>query len=133
MKGPSTLVLALLSGAIMIVGCGRKPAPPPPQSPSANIGTDPRAVAASNPGDPDILNKAVAAKPQTLMQIDKATTQEAKTQMLTDALTTWEDWNGKSPTNLEQLVEKKIIDRIPEPPPGRKYVIDAKKHVVVLQ
>ncbi len=135
MKGNWTPAIAVLSitAALLITGCGRKPAPPPPKPTSETIGTDPRAVPASKPGEPEILNQALATKPQTLMRINDAATPEAKAQMLTDALTTWEDWNGKTPTSLEQLVEKKIIDRIPDPPPGRRFVIDAKKHQVVLQ
>lgn len=39
---------------------------------------------------------------------------------------------GKAPDTLDDLVKSGCIDRLPTPPPGKKYVLDAKKTGVVL-
>ncbi|MSU26596.1 MAG: hypothetical protein EXS27_01625 [Pedosphaera sp.] len=38
----------------------------------------------------------------------------------------------KEPTTLEDLVKTGFIKRLPAPPPGKKYVLDAKKASVLL-
>ncbi len=52
--------------------------------------------------------------------------------MLTQALITYEESYGGTPNDLNQLVEKSVLDRLPVPPPGRKFTIDRVKHEVVL-
>lgn len=39
---------------------------------------------------------------------------------------------GRLPETLEDLVKAGLIDRLPTPPPGKKYTLDAKKTGVVL-
>ena len=39
---------------------------------------------------------------------------------------------GKMPTTLDDLVKANCIGRIPQAPPGKKYVLDAKKTAVSL-
>lgn len=70
---------------------------------------------------------------EPLFKVASATSQGAQLKLLTDAMTTWEDQNsGRVLTNLSQLVESRIIDQLPAPPSGRKFVIDAQRHQVVL-
>ena len=38
----------------------------------------------------------------------------------------------KEPATLEDLVKSGFIKRLPPPPPGKKYVLDAKKSAVLL-
>ena len=38
----------------------------------------------------------------------------------------------KEPATLEDLVKTGFVKRLPTPPPGKKYVLDAKKSSVLL-
>lgn len=73
----------------------------------------------------------VLAEP--MFKAASATNPGAQVKLLTDAMTTWEDQNsGRVLTNLSQLVDGRIIDQLPTPPSGRRFVIDAQRHQVVL-
>ena len=76
---------------------------------------------------------AAAASAEPLFKAASATGPAEQLKLLTDAMTTWEDQNGgRALTNLNQLVEGRIIDQLPAAPPGRKFVIDSQRHQVVL-
>jgi len=140
-------VVVLLAGA-GLTGCGKKAEAPPPiekktaQAVSVVGDSDPAAPAPTLPqaqtppppqAEPAQEHPAVSKSPFHY-RLNTAAPFEAQLQMLTDALNVYEDWNGgKSPTSLQQLVEKKAIDRLPTPPPGKKFVIDSTKHVVSLE
>lgn len=61
-----------------------------------------------------------------------APTPAAQAQLLTHALITYEESYGGTPNDLNQLVEKRVLDRLPVPPPGKRFAIDRVKHEVVL-
>jgi hypothetical protein len=95
---------------------------PAPPSPGQVIGVGEPALAPAQP------------KGAALIPINPTDAPEIQARRLTDALNVWEDWNGgKAPATLNQLVEKQIVDRIPTPPQGMKFVIDTRKHVVELK
>ena len=76
-------------------------------------------------------SSAVPAEP--MFKIASASTPAAQLKLLTDAMTTWEDQSGgRALTNLNQLVESRIIDQLPTPPPGQRFTIDGRRHQVVL-
>jgi len=77
------------------------------------------------------LAAIVHAEP--IFRVASALTPADQLKLLTDAMTTWEDQNsGRALTNLSQLVESRVIDQLPVPPPGRRFVIDGQRHQVVL-
>lgn len=69
---------------------------------------------------------------QPLFMVDSAPSPTALLKLLTDALTAYEELHGGTPQDLSQLVEKRVLDRMPVAPPGRKFSIDSTKHIVVL-
>lgn len=74
-----------------------------------------------------------AASAEPMFKIASAPTPTAQLKLLTDALTAWEEQNGgRAMTNLSQLVESRIVDQLPVPPPGQRFVIDARRHQVLL-
>lgn len=78
----------------------------------------------------DPATATVSAEP--LFKAASATSPVEQLKLLTDAMTTWEDQNsGRALTNLNQLVQSRVIDQLPVPPPGRKFVIDAQRHQIV--
>ncbi|MEQ2010281.1 MAG: hypothetical protein ABMA26_26140 [Limisphaerales bacterium] len=76
---------------------------------------------------------AAATRSEPLFKAASATNPAARLKLLTDAMTTWEDQNsGRALTNLNQLVEARIIDQLPAAPSGQKFTIDSQRHQVVL-
>ena len=73
-----------------------------------------------------------AQSSEPIYRIDDAPTPAAQTKLLTQALITYEESYGGTPNDLNQLVEKRLVDRLPAPPPGKKFAIDSRKHEVVL-
>jgi hypothetical protein len=144
------LVAAVLIVGMSVTSCRKKREPAPPieknAAPAASIvgeGVAPAPVQLQAqeqtqaqppaPAEPTQEHPAIS-KSATHYRLNAAAPLEAQMQMLTDALNVYEDWNGgKSPTGLQQLVEQKVIDRLPTPPPGKKFVINAQRHVVELQ
>jgi hypothetical protein len=78
-------------------------------------------------------SQSSAAQAEPMFKIASAPTPAAQLKLLTDAMTTWEDQSGgRALTNLNQLVEGRIIDQLPAPPPGQRFIIDGRRHQVVL-
>ena len=133
-------ILALLVFSTLTPACRKKMAPPAArEAAQPEAAASPAAASEQAPQAPTATAepaKAETAQNQSpaLMRINDAGSSEEHAKMLTDALTTWEDWfGGKAPTSLQQLVEKKIVNRIPAAPQGKRFVIDPRKHAVVLQ
>lgn len=51
---------------------------------------------------------------------------------LTEAVRGYSMSQGKAPNTLEDLVKARCIERLPAPPPGKKYAIDGAKLEAVL-
>jgi len=130
---PAFLFTALVAG-LLTSACHKQESPPPAPKPAApaQSAAAPAAVPEAG-GEVNSQPSPVQTKGQALMRMDDTASTEAHVKMLTDALNVWEDWHGKSPASLNQLVEKKILDHLPAPPPGMKFVIDPTRHVVTLQ
>ena len=57
---------------------------------------------------------------------------ETDLKVLNDAVRAHVMGQLKEPTTLEDLVKTGFIKRLPTPPPGKKFVLDAKKSAVLL-
>lgn len=79
---------------------------------------------------PAASGSAQPAEP--IYRIDGGSTPAEQIKLLTQALITYEESHGGTPGDLNQLVEKRVLDRLPVAPPGRKFAIDRAKHEVVL-
>ena len=53
-------------------------------------------------------------------------------QVLDDIVQAWVMSKGTLPKDLEELVKAKVLNSVPPAPPGKRFVIDAKKGHVVL-
>jgi hypothetical protein len=51
---------------------------------------------------------------------------------MTAALEAWFTSRGSAPANLQELVKAGFIKKMPTPPPGKEFAIDAKNLKVVL-
>ena len=133
-----TTISLLAASALALAGCHKagqieKPntAPLPKVSIDGEASTPaPAAVSAnapesSNPPPPD----APAAEPQQLTASEEMS---LVPESLNSVLRDYYDAESRVPKDLEEMVQLKLIPRVPTPPPGKKYVIDATKRRVVL-
>ena len=106
--------LALLSGvglSLVLAGCGGKT-----DKPAANTNAP---VSGGNAltAPVDYLKSAADAKHSAVKTID--------TTSLDKAIQLFNVDQGRNPKDLNELVEKKYIPKVPEPPYGTKLVYDA--------
>jgi hypothetical protein len=52
---------------------------------------------------------------------------------LNDAVQAWFTARGQAPASFEELAKAQFISKVPTPPPGRTYVIDAPNIRVILR
>ena len=104
-------LLALILGtALLLVGCGKKGA-------TSGGGT-------STPGTPNATNQA-AANPA-----DDAT---AALDILSQAVRKFGAEKQRVPKSLDEVVAAGYIKTLPQPPPGKRFSIDAKRMTVFLE
>lgn len=103
----STLALGALLG-VLLTGCGEKAEPPAKSDPAA--------------APTDYLKSITKAQKTAIKAVDTAT--------LNKALEMFYVQEGRFPTDLDELAEKKFIREIPPAPVGMKIVYDAKTGVV---
>ena len=104
------LLNCLLLGVVLTTAC-RKPAPPTPSAPV-------------HPSVPVVL-----ATPQQAATATRASGPESEA--VNKALAMYVPLNGY-PTDLNILVDGKVVTRLPTPPPGKKFGIDQAKMQLIL-
>ena len=70
------------------------------------------------------------APPPVLVQKEA---KEPTLEELNSALEVWFTAKGGSPKNFEELVQAGYLPKVPTPPPGRTYVIDAPNIRVIVR
>ena len=115
--------------ACLLAGCdkskptgtptGRPVAAPPPVRPAS-----PAPTAATQPVPPTPTAEAGAAPAKG--------SAEAALQELIGVVRAYIMTQGKTPATLEDLVKAGLIPKLPTPPPGKKFVLDAKRNSVLL-
>ncbi len=113
--------LCLLSGAVLLMaaGCQKKPeAPAPASTTNATSGSVATAPV-------DYLSALAKGKQSAAKTVDTAA--------LEKAIQLFGVENGRNPKDLNELVQKKFIPQIPEPPYGMKIVYDANNGTVKLE
>jgi hypothetical protein len=132
-----TLVFAALLTVASTVGCKKKEDAPPPAPPPKPAGASiESAVAPAEPAPPTPATPApTAAAPTEGFAGDKVEDQlptappgSAKTfpihQALTATVRNYQMDTGKLPADFNTLVRDKYIEKIPTPPPGKKFALD---------
>jgi hypothetical protein len=117
MKAPLCL---LLIGGLILVGCGNK-------SDSSAASASGSNAPGSNPlnAPSDYLGAIVDAKQRAVKTID--------TVSLDQAVQTFSVEHGRYPKDLDELVQTKVIPKIPDPPYGMKIVYDANNGTVKVE
>ena len=102
----------LFSAIVLLAGCGNK------ADPSAASASATNAPPGSNPlnAPSDYLGAIVDAKQRAVKTID--------TVSLDQAVQTFSVEHGRYPKDLDELVQTKVIPKIPDPPYGMKLVYD---------
>jgi hypothetical protein len=100
-----------LAASLFLLGCGESPNPPAHPTNGATSGSNPLSAPADYVG---ALGKAQQTAVKTV-----------DTTSLNQAIQMFNVENGRNPKDLNELVEKKFIPRIPEAPRGMKLEYDA--------
>ena len=65
--------------------------------------------------------------------VEAASLKEPTLTELNEAVQAWFTSRGQAPKSLEELAKARFISKVPTPPPGREYVIDAQNLRVVVR
>ena len=106
-----------ITAAILLAGCGEKSAKtnPPSDSSGGSVLTAPV----------DYLNAAAKAEKKAVKTVDVTS--------LNKAIELFNVQEGRNPKDLNELVQKKYIPKIPEAPFGSKIVYDANTGTVTIE
>jgi len=104
MRMAAKLLVLILASALVVAGCGRK---------SAQSDATPELVDAV-PLIPDVA-------PGTMIQT-----------RITGAVHAFHEANRRWPSDFSELVQAKLLDKVPTPPPGKKFVFDRKSLQVLV-
>jgi len=130
--------------ALVVVGCGKKPEPPPAtpepaQSQRSSVSTLLDAAPAAPAAPAPAAAVAAPAVPETpQVYADKLPTappdsgKETSHIPMTEALQRFVERNNRLPNDFNELVKSKFLPKIPPPPAGKTYAIDRKNMQVVL-
>jgi hypothetical protein len=99
--------LIFLAGALGITGCGKEQSPPAPASPAQS----------ASPAGGGYLGALVKGQQVAVKGIDTAS--------LNQAVQLFNAQEGRFPTNLDELVTKQYLGKLPDAPIGMKLNYDA--------
>ena len=143
------VVIAIMAAAFLLTGCGKKPAPSstatttthpvvqpmPKPTPAQNNNTAASAQNMAAPAQNSQTNEPGAGyggvPPIQVVAPGMNAAVPVNLTQLTGAMRLWRMMNGHTPTNFEEFAAKPNI-QIPPPPPGKKYAIDRKLHVILV-
>jgi hypothetical protein len=124
--------LLCLAFSAFLLACGKKESPARP-APQSGGGVSVEALAGSAaPAPPP---QPGASAPNETPGADAAgdgpvanmtPEQEASLAEITQAIQTWMQVNSDYPKDFKQLVDAKLIKKLPTPPPGKRLAIDRK-------
>lgn len=124
LASPCGVAAAALS--LLFCGCGKKPTAASPDQPTSA----PPATAEAAPAAPPVQNRPAPANPTVISATANA---EAALGELSQAVRRYSAERQRVPATLAEVVSAGYIRNLPQPPPGKRYVIDAKRLTVVLQ
>jgi hypothetical protein len=113
-----TLALGILLGSLL-AGCGEKPSAPAKSDSASDSASDAAAAPA------DYLKSAAKSQKSAIKAVD--------TVALNKAIELFFVQEGRFPKDLDEMVEKGLISKIPPAPAGMKIVYDAKDGLVTVE
>lgn len=124
----------LLVGAMTVSACRKRTVPTPAEGPAKTESAPVPTGGAAAPGTigatfaPEVV--AAAMKPFEKDLDSKSPNDHLR--VLNEALTFWQASGRPFPKDLNELVVSKLLKRLPEPPPGKQFVLDRAGNRVVL-
>jgi hypothetical protein len=125
--------------AAVLCGCGKHSEQPAPTQP-ASVSAD--SAASQQPGEPTAPPSSAQPTPAASAPAPAATTPaaapsnantEAALATLTQAVRKYSFEQRRMPKSLQEVISAGYISPMPQAPPGKKFVLDAKNVQVVLQ
>ncbi len=132
-------LIAAMALGVAFCGCGKKQPAPDTQKPLPSASVNEPSTPASTPapaGTPQAVAPppaAPSAQPVTPAVIPATSNAEAALGDLTQALRKYAAEKQRVPASINEVVAAGYIQNLPQPPAGKRYVIDAKRVAVVLQ
>lgn len=139
-----TLVYTALAAGLCLAGCGEKqppqdsaniPKPDLPAIPTKHDQAKPGVAPPPPPGAPVPPAAQAPPKTSTHVEVPGATDEngvDVGLNKLNEALRRFVNDTERLPTGLEELVKSGVIQRIPTPPPGKRYAIDSKSKTALI-
>jgi hypothetical protein len=127
--GRNFKALFILIPGLILSGCGKSKKPETPQAAPPEQAVSAEAIAAPAPPAPPHPSQAPAEsgdRPIPANMQDVSLDLESLNIILDNYYTAYE----KVPKDINDMIRLKLIKRAPTPPPGKKYVIDPKKHKI---
>ena len=124
---PSVIaIVVVLAAAFFLTGCWKKPETSPPA---------PRPAVQSSPAPS--TQKTVASTPGYVVysgtNVVNASHAPPSLKEITAALDRWITRHQRQPTNFAEFADDpRTVIRVPSPPPGKKYAIDNRRHVILV-
>ena len=130
-------LLCLCAVVLLVAGCRKKANPSSEAVPvTPGAASDPASAPAPKgtfTPAPALPANSPAAKAHSEMDKKLASgNPQLQLQVLDDIVQAWVMSKGTLPKDLEELVKAKVLNSVPPAPPGKRFVIDAKKGHVVL-
>jgi hypothetical protein len=116
-----TPIVVILAASFLFVGCGKKPATPPPAKTVQTLPTPgSQKNAASSPASTSSGKADAGNVAPNLVE-------------MSDALNMWVATHSHMPTNFAEFADDPNLSiQIPPPPPGKKYAIDGRRRVILV-
>jgi hypothetical protein len=118
--------LLLVFGVCMLVlGCGKK------SSPVSDAGAPP-AAGTTQPANPNNPNSRPPVPPAVPIAAPPGPDMSAALSQMSAVLRRYVFEHRRTPATFEEFASSGYIRQVPEPPPGKKFAVDAKQMQIVL-
>jgi hypothetical protein len=121
--------------ALMVLGaCKPKPEPPPPTpaEPKAPPSGTVSLLPSSESSAPPPPSAEGAPVPAETTRTEPPPEENNVNETLTSVIRDFYDSSGRLPKDIQELVTLKLIPKMPEAPPGKKYELDPVKKRAIL-
>lgn len=133
-----TVILCLSLTGILLTACKKKP-DAAPQTGGGEVSGVPGSPGAAGQAKmafvPPVAGPADSPAAVAQSELDKKLASgnpQIQLQVLDDLLQAWNMSQSSPPKDLEDFVKAKMLVRLPQPPPGKRFAIDQKLGRVVL-
>lgn len=124
----NVFLTSIVVGGVLFCGCGKKVEVPKPAVSRAPTPKSSNAVEFAAPPPPPLTPSAVEPTAGTELPVNS----KIDLEFLNDTLRDFVKQENRFPRSLEEFIKTKRATRLPKAPPGKKYVLDTNRKMVVM-